>query len=513
MRPSLQLKIGQQLTMTPQLQQAIKLLQLSTLELSQEITEQLYSNPLLEIDETQTDSSVNSQDPSNIETTDETISVNLSSDDSRTQTAAADAADTSVTESELDQDWANTSTTEIPVDANWEDNFSASPSSYSRTGEFDWEQVYQVTQSLQDHLLWQLNLTPFSERDRLFAEVFVDAINPSGFIPEDIENMFSNFSNTETEDPIEHDEVLAVLHRLQQFDPPGVFARNIQECLLIQLSLIQSEEDQHIVQAINLVTNFIDDIGSIDLLALCKKSQYSQEELQGALKIIKNLNPCPGDCLDRTQAEYIAPDVYVEKVSGRWEVRLNSDNSPKLKINEVYSSLIKRSDNSDQNQYLKDSLTEAKWFLRSLESRNETLMRVAVTIIELQQDFLEIGPIGMKPMILSDVAARLDLHESTISRVTTAKYLSTPIGIFELKYFFSSHVGSSAAGEYSSTAVCAILKELIAGEQRSKPLSDNKLMVLLEDQGIPIARRTVAKYRESLGIPSSSQRKRFENIQ
>ena len=511
MRPSLQLKIGQQLTMTPQLQQAIKLLQLSTLELSQEITEQLYSNPLLEIDEDLANSSVNNQDSNSASETEDIISVNLSDDESSAQTIAADATDTSVTETELDQDWTATSTTDIPVDANWDSNLSGPASSSSGTGEFDWEQVYQVTQSLQDHLLWQLNLTPFSERDRLLAEIFIDSIDASGFIPEDIENTFSHHSNAEADDPIENDELIAVLHRLQQFDPPGVFARSIQECLLIQLFQIKSD-NQYIEQAINLVANFINDIGSIDLLALCKKTQYDPEELQGALKIIKSLNPRPGDYLDMTQPDYIAPDVYVEKVSGRWEVRLNSNNAPKLKINEVYSNLIKRSDNSDQNQYLKDNLTEAKWFLRSLESRNETLMRVAVTIIELQQDFLELGPIGMKPMILSDVAARLDLHESTISRVTTAKYLSTPIGIFELKYFFSSHVGTSTAGEYSSTAVCAILKDLIAGEQRSKPLSDNKLMALLEVQGIPIARRTVAKYRESLGIPSSSQRKRFENI-
>jgi RNA polymerase sigma-54 factor len=302
-----------------------------------------------------------------------------------------------------------------------------------------------------------------------------------------------------------------VLHRLQQFDPPGVFARNLQECLLIQLFQLSSD-NEYIVQAIDLVTNFINDIGSIDSLALCKKTQYGHEELQSALKLIRSLNPRPGDALDMSQVDYIAPDAYVEKVSGRWVVRLNSNNAPKLRINEVYSDLIKRSDNSDQNQYLKDNLTEAKWFLRSLESRNETLMRVAVTIIELQQDFLELGPIGMKPMILSDIAARLDLHESTISRVTTAKYLSTPKGIFELKYFFSSHVGTSAAGEYSSTAVCAILEDLISKEDQSKPLSDNKLMALLEKQGIPIARRTVAKYRESLGIRSSSQRKRFEDI-
>ena len=233
--------------------------------------------------------------------------------------------------------------------------------------------------------------------------------------------------------------------------------------------------------------------------------------MQGALKLIRSLNPHPGESVSVNDAEYIAPDAYVEKISGRWTVRLNNSNVPRLKINTAYSDLIKRSDNSDQNQYLKDNLAEARWFLRSIESRNDTLMRVAITIVELQQGFLDHGPIAMKPMVLSDIAVKLELHESTISRVTTAKYLATPQGIFELKYFFSSHVGTSAGGEFSSTAVCAILKTLIGAEQPSKPLSDNKLMALLEEQGIQVARRTVAKYRESLGIPSSSQRKRFEN--
>ena len=201
----------------------------------------------------------------------------------------------------------------------------------------------------------------------------------------------------------------------------------------------------------------------------------------------------------------------VEKIDNSWRVRLNDANLPRLRINDSYSSLIKRSDDSQDNQYLKDNLSEARWFLRSLESRNETLMRVTMTIVELQQGFLEQGPIAMKPMVLADVANRLELHESTISRVTTTKYLATPQGIFELKYFFSSHVGTASGGECSSTAVCAILKEMINAETPSKPLSDSKLTALLDEQGIRVARRTVAKYRESMGIASSSQRKRFEN--
>jgi RNA polymerase sigma-54 factor len=303
---------------------------------------------------------------------------------------------------------------------------------------------------------------------------------------------------------------MAVLHRLQQFDPAGVFARNIRECLMIQINQL-SPQIPFVEQARRLINNFLQDIASTDQLRLCKKTGYSRDELQGGMLLIRNLNPRPGEALSNQNIDYIVPDVFVEKVDGRWRVRLNDTNMPRLRINDSYSHLIKRSDTSDDNQYLKDNLAEARWFLRSLESRNETLMRVTMTIVELQQSFLDQGPVAMKPMVLADIANRLELHESTISRVTTTKYLATPQGVYELKYFFSSHVGTAGGGECSSTAVCAILKAMIGAEPPSKPLSDSKLTALLEEQGIRVARRTVAKYRESLGIASSSQRKRFEN--
>jgi len=509
MRPGLQLKFSQQLTMTPQLQQAIKLLQLSTLELSQEITEQLYSNPLLEVDEETGNPGTSKSDVESLDSRD-TTPIDLNADDSDIQQAATDATDKPFTEDESDSDWTTEKTTDLPVDASWEESFNTSTPASSGIEEGNWEQVYHVTESLQDHLLWQLNLTPFSQGDQQIAEAYIDAIEPSGMISGNLSDILSYHHAKDTDDPIEDDELLAVLHRLQQFDPPGIFGRDVKETLLIQLNQL-SKETPFIEQALRLVSDFLTDIASIDLASLGKKTRYSVEELQGALKLIRSLNPHPGESVSVNDAEYIAPDAYVEKISGRWTVRLNNSNVPRLKINTAYSDLIKRSDNSDQNQYLKDNLAEARWFLRSIESRNDTLMRVAITIVELQQGFLDHGPIAMKPMVLSDIAVKLELHESTISRVTTAKYLATPQGIFELKYFFSSHVGTSAGGEFSSTAVCAILKTLIGAEQPSKPLSDNKLMALLEEQGIQVARRTVAKYRESLGIPSSSQRKRFEN--
>lgn len=522
MRPGLQLKISQQLTMTPQLQQAIRLLQLSTLELRQEVIEQLYNNPLLELDEDDGRTNIDKEDSPASDANDSDGDVDFNTDDPSLHQTAADATEQTVTEAEADTSWEQDSHQDLPVDANWDDHSSSSSTASSTGADVNLEQVFQVTESLQDHLHWQLNLTPFSDRDREIAEAFIDSIDNSGLINGDLREITAHIQyqderdsheltdNLEPIDSLEDDELEAVLHRLQQFDPPGIFARNIQECLLIQLNQL-SNETPYLAQAIRLVDEFLEDIASVDINRLSKKTGYSCDDLQEALLLIRSLNPRPGEALAENEAEYIAPDAYVEKIAGRWRVQLNDSNMPKLRINDTYSNLINRSDNSDENQFLKHNLAEARWFLRSLESRNETLMRVAITIVDLQQGFLDHGPIAMKPMVLSDIASKLDLHESTISRVTTSKYLATPQGIFELKYFFSSHVGTSGGGECSSTAVCAILKTMISAEQPAKPLSDNKLTSLLEEQGIQVARRTVAKYRESMGIPSSSQRKRFEN--
>ncbi|EAS48242.1 DNA-directed RNA polymerase subunit N [marine gamma proteobacterium HTCC2207] len=490
MRQGLQLKISQQLTMTPQLQQAIRLLQLSTLDLRQEMIEQLYSNPLLEMDEDIPESPGQDADPTTSESN---------------QVAEAERN----SEQNPEYEWNDEIPKDVPVDANWDDVYSPPTTAASSSGgEVNLEQVFQVTESFQGHLEWQLNLTPFSDRDREIASAFIDSIDSSGFIAAELSDITAHIHYDDIEDQLHEDELVAVLHRLQQFDPPGVFARSISECLTIQLNQL-SPETQYLQSAKHLVDGFLQDIASVDSARLAKKTGLEINELQGALQLVRGLNPRPGESLSSNDVEYIVPDAYVEKIKGRWRVKLNDSNMPRLRINDSYSSLIKRSDSSDQNQFLKDNLAEARWFLRSIESRNETLMRVAMTIVELQRGFLDHGPVAMKPMVLSDIASKLELHESTISRVTTSKYLATPQGIFELKYFFSSHVSTAGGGECSSTAVCAILKELIGAEQPEKPLSDSKLTSMLEQQGIQVARRTVAKYRESLGIPSSSQRKRF----
>ena len=498
MKQGLQLKFSQQLTMTPQLQQAIKLLQLSTLELSQEITEQLYSNPLLE-EITEDQDAENQLKKTNNEKT-------------LTETS-------NLTAEELEEPSKNTEPLSQETDQNdWDsdfDNYSVQTQDIARInnndgnirGEINLEQVHQVTQSLKDHLLWQLNLTNLNARDLSIAEMLTYSLDDNGLLTQNLSEIFEELAENDEYES----EILTVLTRLQQFDPPGVYARDLKECLLIQLNQL-SQDTPFLKQAKILVLQFLEDIGKLNTDKLLKKTQLSLDELRGAISLVRSMNPYPGEFLQENDTEYITPDAYVIKTSDKWRAIINDDHNPRLRINETYKNLIRQSDNSKENQYLKDSLTEAKWFIKSLESRNETLLKVVNCIIELQEDFFEHGPVSMKPMILSDISEKLDLHESTISRVTTSKYLATPRGIYELKYFFSSHVATATGGECSSTAVSAILKELINAEVPHKPLSDNKLTELLKEQGINIARRTVAKYREGLGIPSSSDRKRFENV-
>ena len=502
MRQGLQLKFSQQLKMTPQLQQAIKLLQLSTLDLQQEIIEQLYNNPLLESDE-----EVISNEPI---TTDSSNDKDMDlSDDLELYIKAQDASEPPSTEHDGDSQWEKPNSDEL-ISESWNDTANTTTKPISSDNEFNFDSVYQVTESLQDHLRWQLNLVNFSNRDKAIAEAYVDSVDDNGFISKDLVGITSYLNDESPEEPLHDDELIAVLKRLQQFDPPGIFARDLKECLSIQLNQL-SDETEFLPAAKQLVDGFLEDIASTDLARLAKICQLEKSEVQHALELIRSLNPRPGESLAPDETEYIVPDVFVEKHQDRWRIRLNDSNIPKLRINELYSDLIKRADDSTENQFLKKNLNEARWFLRSLESRNETLIQVTNAIIDVQQGFLNHGPVAMKPLVLSEIAEQLDLHESTISRVTTKKYMATPQGIFELKYFFSSHVGTADGGECSSTAVCAILKLLIAAETPSKPLSDNKLTSLLADQGIQVARRTVAKYRESMNIPSSSNRKRFEN--
>ena len=484
--------------MTPQLQQAIRLLQLSTLDLQQEIHQALESNPMLELiegieeDENQaTDADASTESASQV----------ADSPDNKT----ADNLDEEYWQSEIPKD--------LGVDSSWDDVYTNSPppSQNFEADDFDYESRNSAEETLQDHLLWQLNLTPMSESDEAIAIAIIDAIDPNGWLTVDLESILAGF---DPELEIGLDEMLAVLHRIQQFDPIGVGYRNLSECLLVQLNHLGEHNQPKIVENAKLIVReYIELLGHRDYALLMRKTKLKEAELAETIALIEDLDPRPGANIAPESTDYVVPDVIVTKHanSGKWKVELNPETAPKIRINSSYASLVKRADTSSDNNFLRDNLQEARWFLKSLQSRNETLMKVATRIVEHQKGFLEYGDEAMKPLVLHDIAEAVSMHESTISRVTTQKYMYTPRGIFELKYFFSSHVSTKGGGECSSTAIRAIIKKLIAAENKRKPLSDSKITELLEEKGINVARRTIAKYRESLSIPPSNERKRLSD--
>ncbi|MGO1297357.1 MAG: RNA polymerase factor sigma-54 [Vibrio sp.] len=489
MKPSLQLKLGQQLAMTPQLQQAIRLLQLSTLDLQQEIQEALDSNPLLDVEE-------NADEVAN---TDE----RKENDRNEEKEPSADVATEPEPQDSSDVFEKSEISSDLEMDTTWDDIYSANTGNTGVAMDDDMP-IYQgeTTQSLQDYLLWQLDLTPFSELDQTIAVALIDAIDDYGYLTSSLEDIRDNFDH----DDVELDEIEAVRKRIQQFDPLGVASLNLQDCLLLQLATFPAETPW-LAEAKLILSQHIDQLGNRDYKLILKESKLKEDELRQALHLIQDLDPRPGNRITETHAEYVIPDVSVYKDHGKWIVSINPDSVPKLKVNQQYAGLAKG--NSADSNYIRTNLQEAKWLIKSLESRNETLLKVAKCIVEHQRDFFEYGEEAMKPMVLNDVALAVDMHESTISRVTTQKFMHTPRGIFELKYFFSSHVSTDNGGECSSTAIRALIKKLVSAETPAKPLSDSKIAALLADQGIKVARRTIAKYRESLGIAPSSQRKRL----
>lgn len=491
MKVSLNIQMGQHLTMTPQLQQAIRLLQLSTIELQQEIQNALDSNPLLELHEDY---------DNNAATKAET-----NTDDNR-----QDDYETELSASTVDINDVQNIPEDLPVDSAWDDIFTGNSANTNTPDEDDegFEARSTVAETLYDHLLWQVNLTPFTITDRTIAVCIIDSLDENGYLHSDLEDILEAAQNILPNEDIELDEIVAVLHLIQQFEPSGVAARNLQECLTIQLKQL-SEDTLHRDHALLIVNEHLDLLAAQDQQGLLKRTKFSESQLRAAVGLIQTLNPYPGGKIGQDENSYIIPDVVVSKQKNRWRVELNPDTAPKLRINTSYASLIRRADSSADNTYLKNHLQEARWFLKSLQSRHETLLKVATCIVEHQRAFLEQGPEAMKALVLRDIAEEVELHESTVSRVTSQKYMLTPRGLFELKYFFSSHVGTSSGGECSSTAIRAMIKKLVSQEDPRKPLSDNKIADLLQEQGIEVARRTIAKYRESLNIPSSSDRKRL----
>ncbi|CAM3019685.1 RNA polymerase factor sigma-54 [Vibrio rarus] len=488
MKAALQLKFGQQLAMTPQLQQAIRLLQLSSLELQQEIQEALDSNPLLQV----ADEHAHSEDHEQAENKAE--SANDTSTDTTSEPSAQDSADLMAN---------NAISDDLAMDTSWEDVYSSNSGNTGVKAD-DELPIYQgeTQTSLYDHLLWQLELTPFSETDHAIAMAIIDAIDEQGFLSLSTQDITASLSLSD----VEEDETIAVLKRIQQFEPLGVGSRNLQECLLLQLDALPDDTPRK-HQACEILKNYIDQLANRDYKIIVKETKLKESDLIEVLQLIQQLDPRPGSQIGESNIEYILPDVNVIKVNGKWSVFLNNTSTPKLEVNQHYATITGA--NSNDSQYIKDQLQEAKWLIKSLESRSDTLLKVARCIVETQQAFFEQGEEAMQPMILNDVALAIDMHESTISRVTTQKYMHTPRGIFELKYFFSSHVSNDDGEDKSSTAIRALIKKLVAEENIAKPLSDNKIATLLAEQEVKVARRTVAKYRESLGIAPSSQRKRL----
>lgn len=494
MKQSLQLRLSQQLAMTPQLQQAIRLLQLSTLELQQEIQQALESNPLLEQDEDQDDHHQNDEDyPDNL--SDNRIE-NSTDNESEHETQELDTLD-ALEQKDMPED--------LPLDTQWEEIYTAgTPSGTSSDYGDDELPLYQgeTTASLQDYLTWQADLTPFTETDRAIAIAIIDAVDETGYLTVSADDILSGMGD----DELELDEIEAVLKRVQRFDPIGVAARDLKECLLIQLSALATDTP-YLKETKLVIEHHLELLGNRDFRQLMRQTKLREETLKSVIDMIQSLDPKPGLSIDTGESEYVIPDVLVKKSGEHWQVELNTDSIPRLRINETYAAFGLSAQNESDGKFIRDNLQEAKWLIKSLESRNETLLKVAHCIVDTQQAFFELGDEHMKPLVLADIAEQVEMHESTISRVTTQKFLHCPRGIFELKYFFSSHVNTDSGGEASSTAIRALVKKLIAAENPAKPLSDSKLANMLAELGIQVARRTVAKYRESLSIPPSNQRK------
>lgn len=504
MKQSMQLGLGQNLAMTMQLQQAIALLQMHSLELYQEIQQKLESNPFLEVDEGYASRVANLTD-SRVK---DELSTAPDADNPFEHSANA-------TFERLDFDGETPATEVLPAASG-----SIDYGGWDGVGGGDrevWETTAGIpSQSLQEYLHWQLDLMNLSADDAIIAAFLIDSINDDGFLQEPLENVFAYIQTQRQQEgvSVELDEVAAVLHRIQQLDPVGVGAVDLRECLLVQLGnlareLTQDDDTRQELQlAERLVAKHLDGVASADLSALARAVAAPLPAVESAVALIKSLNPKPGSGFSRATTEYIVPDVVVRKDNGVWRAQLNPDLLPKLNINAYYMGLVKRGDKSADGQFMRDHLQEARFFIKSLQSRNDTILKVTEAILQKQRLFFEYGEEAMQPLVLKDVAEMIEMHESTISRVTTQKYMHTPRGVYELKFFFSSSVKTSDGGECSAVAIQALIKKLVAAERADKPLSDNKITALLAEHGIAVARRTVAKYREALKIPPSNERRR-----
>ena len=523
MKQGLQLKFSQNLSLTPQLQQAIKLLQLSTLELNQEIDLLMQTNPLLERGDDGEDEYGNATDHSEDEVTLNTTSNDGNvSEDFKDNQINSDASNTSTefseTKVELNQTESaefEAGTTEFEQSAtDFSTEFSDDYDEYSNGSlwdenstpaddDSDFKQQETLQISLREHLLSQLKLMQLSERDQTLTLLLVDSINEDGYLEESLEDIVEQMP---LELEIEVLELQTALRHIQHLDPAGVGARNLSECLLLQLALLP-KHTPFLALGQLMATHYLSALGARDFAKLRKELGCDEATLKSVQQLITSLNPRPGSAFSIIGSEhYIQHEVIIKKVKGIWIASLNDTVIPKLKINQLYASILKRNRDSS-SQYLQSQMQEAKWMIKNIQQRFSTILRVSQAITDRQRNFLEYGEVAMRPLVLREIAEELDLHESTISRVTNNKYMLTPRGIFELKYFFGSSVATDTGGTCSATAIRALIKKLVDQENPKKPYSDNQITDLLAKQGIVVARRTIAKYRESLNIAPASLRK------
>ncbi|HOY00392.1 RNA polymerase factor sigma-54 [Zoogloea sp.] len=485
MKPSLQLKLSQHLALTPQLQQSIKLLQLSTLELNQEIEKILLENPMLEREEPEGDLGSSRAEPPG-----PVAPAGSEAAHERDQEQSRDAD----REREPDQDFDNSGEA-----GEW---MAAGSGNGQRDDDddTDFQEFQAAVPSLRDHLDAQVALTPLSDRDRALVRFLIEALDDDGYLSQDLEDLLPLLPS---ELGFELDDLNIALRQIQSLDPAGIGATDVGQCLALQLRTLPPSEVRQLALAI--VAEHLELLAARDFLKLKRALRCNDDSLREAHNLILGLNPRPGAQFSQADTRYVVPDVVVRKVRNAWVVGLNPDAMPRLRINQLYAQILR--DNRGASGSLSSHLQEARWLIKNVQQRFETIQRVSQAIVDRQRQFFDYGDVAMRPLTLREIAEQLDLHESTVSRVTTQKYMATPRGIFEFKYFFGSHVATDSGGAASSTAIRALIRQLVGAEDKRKPLSDAKIAELLGQQGIVVARRTIAKYRESLDIPPVSLRK------
>jgi RNA polymerase sigma-54 factor len=495
MKPSLQIKLSQQLALTPQLQQSIKLLQLSTLEMNQEIERYLLENPLLErVEDTEPENLAYANGHDGGDNRDNASGGEREHERKQEEDRAAAREDGDpsgeLSQAEVEEDrWTQDS-----------GNYGNPGRERDRDDEAEAQDLQAATTSLRDHLTWQLGLTQFSDRDRALVRFLVDGLDDDGYLASSLEDLLETIP---PEYEVELDDLEVALRQLQSLDPTGVGARSPRECLTLQLKSMDAGKIRDL--ALVVVGQCLDLLAARDFSKIKKTIECDDEELKAAHALIVGLNPRPGARFAPLDTRYIIPDVIVKKVRGRWTAQTNPEAYPRLRVNRLYAEILSQQRRGDGG--LSAQLQEARWLIKNMQQRFETIARVSQTIVERQNQFFEHGEIAMRPLVLREIADEVGLHESTVSRVTNQKYMATPRGIFELKYFFGSHVGTDTGGACSATAIRALIKQLVGAEDGKKPLSDSQISEILNQQGIVVARRTIAKYREALNIPPVNLRK------